>query len=69
MRPKCQGGNENDFTTVKTNKFSRRLKNEWTMIDTHNLFEEFNKPEFQVPETIDQDGLFNEKVPEMEFNS
>jgi hypothetical protein len=69
LRSKCQGGNENDFTTVKTNKFSRRLKHKWTMIDTHNIFEEFNKPEFQVPETTDQDSLFEEQVPEMDCNT
>ena len=55
------GSAASDYTTVKNSKFSRRVKNKWTMIDTYNIFDEFNKAEFQVQETTDQ-------VSEMECN-
>ena len=53
------GNEDSDFTAVKNNNFPRQVKNEWTTIDTYNIFEVFNNPEFQDPVTNDQ-------VPEMQ---
>ena len=60
------GDEDSDFTVVKNNNFPKRVKNEWTIIDTFNIFELFDNPEFQDPVTNDQDSLFETKVPEMQ---
>ena len=59
------GDADSDFTTVRNYKFSRRVKNDLKVIDTYNMFEEFNKPEFQVAEPNDQDVLVEEEISEM----
>ena len=46
---------DSEFTTVKKKKFSRKLKSDLKMIETYNLFDEFNNPEFQVQVTKDED--------------
>ena len=55
------GNEDSDFTAAKNNNFPRRVKSEWTVIDTYNIFEVFNNPEFQDPVTNDQGILFETK--------
>ena len=48
------GNADNNFTTVKNNKFSSKMRSDQPVIDTYNRFEEFNNPE-----------LFEEEIHEM----
>ena len=49
------GPSESDFTTVKYNKFSRKMERDQITFGSYNIFDEFHNPEFQDPVTKDED--------------
>ena len=48
---------DSDFTTVKVNKFQRKVRSDQLVIESYNLFEKFNDQEFQVQVAEDHDVL------------